>query len=400
LKIFLFHLSSTKIVTGLLFCILIGVGFNLALSKPVWNDEIYTQIASVEQHSYRQMFVGQIAEGNNSPLFYSLQKIICRLFQYQFPLDHNPGVLEDGKSQIILRLGPNVFMSLAICLIFYYFSRYYSYWVGIYGLAFALSSLMVWMYWVEARPYGLWFLLTTVQAVLFLHLTTTNNLSETSETVEQNPESRNKTLGWLIGTHFLLSFTSIFSVAQVVIVALLLRFRDLKRNLFLALGPVCIALFYYARAPKYQFHFTKTFVQLITECVPQDQILMFLLYAALGMGVVFQQRILRQKMLFDRSLREGRHFMLYLFLMFMAALAVLVLFKLGEAHDQKGFGITHRYFIFLTPVSLVATTVFSVHFIRAFKAWPWLRINIVMGLSVWMIINFLRNGMWFLWMMY
>src|SRR3989338_4552810 len=159
-----------KILTGFLFLILLAIGFVLAVRKPLWNDEIFTQTRNIDQASYAAILTGKIVEGNNCPIFYLIQKGVCDLVQYRFPKvwDSREWEFSDLRSQLILRIMPNIFTAGTLAIIFYFFARYYSFGAGVYGLLVALSSLMVWGYWVEARPYPLWFFLTIVQSMLYI----------------------------------------------------------------------------------------------------------------------------------------------------------------------------------------------------------------------------------------
>ena len=117
----------------------------------MWNDEGYTQLFNVEKLSYQNMILGKVVEGNNSPLFYIIQKAISAMTNYSIPITYSQWgagkkeITENAlKSQIILRINPVLFMSLAITAIFYYFSKRYSIWSGFYSVLVALSSFMVW----------------------------------------------------------------------------------------------------------------------------------------------------------------------------------------------------------------------------------------------------------------
>ena len=73
---------------------LFGIGFGLCKYRPLWNDEIYTQMASVSGHSYSQIWLGHVGEGSSSPLFYVMQKAICGMLKYSTP--------EQWKTNIII----------------------------------------------------------------------------------------------------------------------------------------------------------------------------------------------------------------------------------------------------------------------------------------------------------
>src|SRR6185295_844334 len=112
----------------------LGLGHELSLRRPLWNDEIYTQTTVIDPRLYSDIIFFRIKklEGNSCPLFYVIQKGISDLFQYHFPLswEHEWSVAEEG-SQVIMRLSSNLFMSLSIALLVYFFARYYSWAAGI-----------------------------------------------------------------------------------------------------------------------------------------------------------------------------------------------------------------------------------------------------------------------------
>jgi len=157
--------------SSVLFIACISIGLVLAKHKPVWNDEIYSQTNSIEDTSYLEIIAGDVEEGNNSPLFYLMQKGFCELLKYKFPAGwKGRWSISDLKSQIILRINSIIFMSLSIVCIFFFFAKNYSVWSGIYSLFISISSYMVWIYWIEARPYPMWFFLITIQSLLFLNV--------------------------------------------------------------------------------------------------------------------------------------------------------------------------------------------------------------------------------------
>jgi len=196
----------------LLFFVCFRFGLILAESKPIWNDEFYSQLANVQGLSYGKMMAGQVNEGNNAPLFYLIQKVICDIASYQAPEAWVKGDwgYSDYYSRILLRVSPVFFMSLAAVFIFYYFSRVYS----IFTFS---SSYLVWVHWAEARPYSLWFFLTTVQSLVFLHIV-------------QNKDMRPKIWAALIVIHLCLSLTVSLGVAQIFVASSLLWIFVEKNN--------------------------------------------------------------------------------------------------------------------------------------------------------------------------
>ena len=261
-----------KIISFVLFVALLATGFHIAKHKPLWNDEVYSQIASIEQMSVLGIISAKIprTEGNNFPLFYLLQKGICRIGQYQLPdAWKGEGSLRDPYAQVFLRIMPVVCISLSIVLIFFYFSSCYSWWSGWYGLILALSSFMIWAHWAESRPYALWVFLTTLQSLLFLSFL-------------KNESSRKTIVRGLIFVHLLLSLTIIFGLAQIVFVSLLLWLggeRQWKKYLLLTLLPIGLSLFYYANSKaNFKLFLPQNPLHLIELNVTKDQIIIFAIY--------------------------------------------------------------------------------------------------------------------------
>ncbi len=394
-----------------LFALLLQIGFWFATKKPLWNDEMFTQFQSLT-HSYKDLFLGRIGEGNISPLFYASQKFLCEIthsdatkrLEQEVGVGKNfPWYVHEGYSQIFLRITSIFFMSLAISLIFYFFMRFYSVWAGLYSLLLSVSSFMVWIYWAEARPYTQWFFLTTTQSLLFLYLTELgiNNAHTNSST-----SGGTRAWRWLVVNHLLLSFSSIFSIIQIITVSLLLWIlleKDWRRYITLTVIPSVVCIIYYIWSPKYRFTFNDTPWQLINANIPKDRLVIIILFALflffdyfllnfcqlrehlldlrrgpliLRNSIMWIQRPPRKKNL------SGGPYLALTVLMLLAAGIVLWKFKLEEPSDHKGFAISNRYFLYLTPVGIIATTLFSVYIFRFLTKKIWLQILFVIVLAL------------------
>ena len=100
-----------------------GQGLSIAIKKPLWTDEIFTQTDSIESKTWLQVLKGDMGQGNNSPLFYSIQKVVCLFTGYRSQdLWHK----DEPQARLILRLVPVFFMSLGIALCVWYFFYFYS----------------------------------------------------------------------------------------------------------------------------------------------------------------------------------------------------------------------------------------------------------------------------------
>jgi len=351
-----------KLMTAGVFFICVGVGFWLAYNRPMWNDEIYTIKSTVLGFSYIDIFLGKIGntEGNQAPLFYLIQKAICFLTNYSFP-DHI-GASEgyaDIRTQILLRINSVLSMALSITLTFYYFSRHYSIGAGLYSLLVSLSSFIVWFYWAEARPYALWFFLTTCQSLIFLSLIREQAF---------NPKHWKR----LIVVHFLLCFTTVFSIIQIIATTTILWIvyeRNWKKYIVLSFIPAVICSLYLITSPTFDFWFKEGFLALINASVPKDRlfiIFIFLVYLV----VVIQSKIKlpsswKVKTLDHQDKKVMVGFLTYFSLILIGCLMVLIKLKLADSGASLGFQVSNRYFICLAPVGIIAVTLFSYYLVRA-----------------------------------
>jgi len=363
-------------LTGLLFLGCFRFGLLRAEHKDLWNDEIYSQISSVKGQSYSSLFLGRVGEGNTCPLFYSIQKVICDIGQYKTPdLWHH----QNAFDRLILRLNPVFFMSGAIACIFFYFSRFYSLWAGLYSLFIALSSFMVWEHWVEARPYSLWIFLTTLQSLYFLYLVRCEKISR-------------RAWSGLTIVHFLLSLTIVFSVAQIAIVSGLLwvmKERHWKKYILTALIPSAIAIFYYTQAPKYQFYFDLTPEQLIRDCFSRDRFYILFIFIFFLGGRYVARKTGISKSFPDKIILQGAACFSLTALMLLAAFCVLAILKLTST-PMQGFPISSRYFVYLTPVSIISTTLLSMTVFRSLAGNRWVQTLILGGMGYLIIHRFFK----------
>ena len=359
------------------------IGFKLAAHRPLWNDEFYTQVADVESISYPKMFLGKIGEGNNTPLFYALQKGLQQLTRYKTPPQWMNGQWDwpDPYSQIFLRINPILFMSLSVVAIFFYFARFHSWLTALFSFFISLSSYMVWAYWVEARPYALWTFITTVQSLLFLRLV-------------DNKGGDRRVWNSLVVTHFFLSFISIFGIFQMTLVTVLLWAagqRDWRRYILLTAVPIMICLFYYKSAPHYQFFFDLEPNQLLRASFSRDRIyvlFIFLLY----LGLYYSQKKFNFPKLYrNDSLVKGVPYLLLTIGMLSAAILVLLLFKLKECPPMKGFPVSNRYFIYLTPIGIISTTLLTVYLLKAFRDKRWMQAILLSGIGYLVVVRAIKT---------
>lgn len=365
--------------TAVLMIFGIVFGLWLAKVKTLWNDEIYTQIYTVEPSSYIDILTLCFEEGNSCPLFYLFQKAVVDISRYPFPKEWTRQW--DTASRMLLRLPANIFMTLSVVLIFYFFARYYSWVLGGYALLVSLSSYMIIIFWAEARPYALWVFLTTAQSLLFLKM-----MREEGEKVS--------TIRSLIAVHLLLSFSVVFSMIQIAVVSFLLwiwKVRDLKQYVWLTALPVGICLFYFFHSPKFQFWFLEPPSLLIFASIPKDRMLILGGYVVLLLGSFAQRKVKRLKLYAQDASWDGARYLALTSLMLLAACVLMAVFKLREVSPEQGFQISNRYLIYLAPVGSIAVTLFSRDMVKAFKGKIWLQGVVVLGLAALLILRISRT---------
>jgi len=365
--------SKSFIFSILVFMGCLCVGFWIAGHRSLWTDEFYSQIASIHNLSYADQCLGRIPEGGNTPLFYVLQKAFLQLIRFQTPAPwfghHWKG---DAFSQIVLRINPVFFMSLSVGLVFFYFCRKYSLWIGFYSLFIYISSYMLWAYWAEARPYALVVFLTTVQSIILL-----NRIDQRS--------APDRGSAWLMlaGINILLSLTSILSLGEILAVSIIwwaLKERDWKKYLLITLLPIVIVLFYYTHAPKYQFFFGLSPEQLIRDNIPRQYFdVVFIFFALLVAYVVCLKNKVFKDVISEEILKPV-FYVIFLALVLAASAAVICIFAL-HAKQGQGFPVTSRYFIYLTPIGVMATTILTVTIFKSLSGYRLIQ-GVLMGLII------------------
>jgi len=368
-----------KILSVILFVILIFVGLFLAKHKGIWNDEKYSQVAGIESFSYSEILLGKVDEGNNNPLFYVIQKAITNAFGWHSNAEFRMGINTVGD-RIILRISPVCSIALTVVAIFYFFSKFYSIWAGLFSLFISLSTHMLWGYWAEARPYALWILLTTIQLLLFLYIIHTSKAERLS-------------WRWLAFTHVLLSLTFIFSLAQIMIVSVVLCFTIQKKwisFIWLTLLPCILIFYYYGLTPNYNFWVMFEYEQYIREGITRDRlyiILLFLIFLTLS---VIQLKWKSPKLANTQIILEGFPYFCVTILMIAATCVFIAVFHFKSTGHDEGFPVTTRYFINLVPVGIISTTYFTVKLLNAFKGKIWMQSFIFSLIGYLVIYRFLR----------
>jgi len=367
---------STALPAAVVFATLLIIGIVLANHKPLWNDELHTQINVIEKSSYSKILSGQIDEGNNFPLFYLSQKSFLDIIRYRFPeIWDGEWRLVEPRSQILLRVLPIIFMSVAITAIFQYF-RKYSRLAAIYALGLTLSCINIWAFWAEARPYSLWIMLTTFQCLLFL------------DWLNQDKPAGRHAEKWLAIINTLLALTVSLSVLQIAIVSIFLwkktkqpnspglpsgpvlsrPRRGLKKYFGLTILPLLLCLFYFSRTPRISFRIYDIRAPFEANFPPE---LLAAFYIAAGFILLLYRR---EKIAMPVSLSQFINFVSWYLL---AAVAVLAYFKLRCAPGTEGFEVNSRYLLFLTPLSIIAVNQLLSSALKAAKQLPWVYANII-----------------------
>jgi hypothetical protein len=360
----------------LLFVALFVLGMRLSQNKMLWNDELYSQVNSIEKLSYAEILQGKITEGNNSPLFYILQKVVCNVTGYKLPFVWKGewGIAEPN-GQVILRLLPNFFMSLAAVAIFYVFAVEYSLLAGIYACWVALTTEMCWAYWAEARPYALWYCLTMFQALYFLRL-----ILSRSPVLNKTDRANNwRGLGVV---NCLLSLTAVFGAVQAFIVAMVLfgfYERKLSRYVWLLFVPLFFGFFYFLSAPHYVFGLPPHAGSLIFQNITDERLILIVLCGVFA--------VLYRKQSTAVILRFG----VMAVLMLVAAMAIMVCMRCTAQQGWQPFVVSSRYFIFLAPIGAVTVVVFTLEALIMLGQKRWVTVGIVAVLLFGSILMIKKN---------
>lgn len=228
----------------ILWIVLFLAGLLLAVHKPLWCDELYGQKLTIEASSWKEILLGRTdTEANSFPLYNLLQKAFLLAIHFQLPdeikqdfmlptTQHKFTFYLHHRGQILMRILPDVLMSTAIVILVRFFWLRGGLAVAAMALLSSLSCGMVWWYWVEARLYPLWFLLTLVQAVFLLEILTDN-------------QPAGRLPGRLVAVNWLLAATTALGFVQVALVQLILFCfgrRKFKDHLWAGIFPVGAAL--------------------------------------------------------------------------------------------------------------------------------------------------------------
>jgi hypothetical protein len=235
-------------------------------------------------------------------------------------------------------------MSLAVTLIFYYFSRSISLWAGASSILICLATFMVWGYWAEDRLYSFWFLMTSAQALYVLKFI-------------QYPSKKDEALRGIIATNILLSLTTPLSILQIAAASawvFIAGYRKITDFVWAALIPIAICLLYYHHSPKYSFIFILPAWKVFTANIPIERFLLILIGGSYLIWNYAKPMMAKERLEEIKSL-------VYFGLIFLAGIGLLLIFKLKEAPAGTStgpvdFSVEGRYIIFLAPAGIIAMT--------------------------------------------
>jgi hypothetical protein len=298
-------------------------------------------------------------------------------------------------------------MSLALTLIFYFFSRYYSIGLGVYSFLVSISSWMVWMYWAEARPYAQWFFLTTAQLLILIRLL---------------KEEKDNGYLWnmLLAVSILLSLTIMFSAAQILVVssALMLFIKNRKwlREAMIVGLPLGICYFYYIKsqplyywlvnpfatvfqtlsnalnASRAQLHPASIDWQLLNRAFPQEWLWVVVIYALIVFVAIIQKKLSKPQRSQTEIVTRNKRWIYVTGGMLITAVLILKVFQMwtsqGQGYDM--FSISERYLIYLTPVGIIGVTLITQDVIEAFRQNHWMRLNAWIIFGGLLVISFLK----------
>jgi len=336
----------------IIFIFLLKIGFLLSERKLVWTDEMWVQNKTINMCSYKDIFFKlNFPELNNSPTFFIIQKLFSDIFSYHysFPED-NHGLtyvtVHEPRFQFIMRSPSNIYMSLALAIIFYFFSARFTLIAGFYALATALSVPMVWMYWVEAKPYSLWFLLTVLQVLISCDLI-----------MDKHKKNERAEKWLLLITHLLLAFTVINSLIQITIVTFLISlYKKFSYRFMLLLGglPIAIIFIYIFLSFNHTIGGPVNPLSSLLDVLMPEHVVFYVIYLILAGWALIVQK--------NKIFLNG--YVLTLFLLFLTS---AVFFSYYLYYKPMGNIPLHsRYLIYMVPMDIIMTVFVSQGIIKFF----------------------------------
>ncbi len=376
---------KTFIVGLLVFSFFFSVGIVLARHKPLWTDELYGQQFTIQGKSWSNIFFAQHGEINLFPASRALQKGFLQLIHWQLPFvwDGDTWFVAHPQAQLILRVLPDILMSLAMTAIVLFFGVRAGFVGGVVAALICLSMPMVWLYWVEARFYPLWFMLTVFQSLLFLDII---SKKETHPPVIP-----------LAFVHAGLCLTAPLGLVQTIICLGLLWCAGIRRGKFHMMAgavPLFLGAYYFYAQGQMKMFVAVSWQDLFFYNFPLEGLIL------LGMYVIVLF-LSRQEESLQKCFLFGRIFLPFC-LAFMAIALVGVFFAVCKSSIPHIVPVVPRHFIFLTPVAIIMmAAVFSDFWLASAKCVWWRSVILIIFLtgllsqllSVYVIVN--KLGVYF-----
>jgi len=344
-------------IAGILaFSFFFSVGILLARHKPLWNDELYGQQSTVQRTSWPDIISGRQTEWNNFPLFYALQKGILQLFHYQLPFVWDgSGLVVNPHAQIVLRVLPDILMSIALSAIVLFFGLRSGFAGGLAAALICLSTPMVWLYWVEARAYSLWFVLTVFQSLLFL-----GTASKKGTNAPAAPFAL---------VHTGLCLTAPFGIVQTIVCQGLLwsvGTRRVRFHIIAGLLPLFLGAHYIWAQQKFGAYLFASWQDIFLRNYPLEGIIFLGVYAVL-LCLLPREEGSRKYFLFGR--------VFFPFCLAFMAIALAGLFYVVCSSASRSLPVVERQFIFLTPMGMIMTAAIFSDLWLATPERPWRRLG-------------------------
>ena len=344
-----------KYIIGILvFAFFFSVGILLARHKPLWGDELYGLQVTVMRTSWPDLILGHSKEWNSYPLYHVLQKGFLQILHYHLPFVWDgAGLVLNPEAQCVIRILPDLFMSMALTVIVLFFGIRSGWAGGVVSAVLCLSVPMVWMFWVEARPYSLWFMLSVFQGLLFL-----DKASKKEACTRFTP---------FVLVHAGLCLCSPLGILQTLIcMGLLWCFGTRRITFFIMAGllPLFLGGYYFIAQQKMSMYLFVSWQEILFRNFPMEEVFflgLYVLFLLLSLG--------------DAALRK--YFVLgCAFLPFCLALISVALAGLYYTANHNGpqtAPVVERHFIFLVPLGIIMASAF---FSDLWAARGWWRLGV------------------------
>lgn len=332
--------NNTRLTLSLLvFFVCFYLGIKMSYARPLWQDELYSLKTILERDLIQILltpFFYLSNEGNDSPVFYVIQKCwILFLQNTPFAISTTNGELNISTAYAGAALrAPWIFcFSAAVSCLFFYFHRFYGLIYAVLALVVFFSTPIVFSIWAEMRPYALWVFLSTLHSLFLLQIL---NAKEKSL----------KFLVTLAVIHWIFSFTIFLSVIQIF-GALLVYLYSVKRKswkeiLLIFVGPIFVCMVYYLVAQKI-YHYHLIHPQNVLFGNLQKSRIVILLMATI-FAVYFKEM-------------KSLPFIGFVWLMLTAGVAMILMIILKTDPNNLGYMFPTRYFLFM----LVPGVILIVH---------------------------------------